>query len=336
MKPKKIIFALVCAVLLGTAACLSPIVEESTQEPVVGMPNPSAVYCEGLGYTTENVIRNGGEDADCIFSDGSRCAAWDFLSGRCGQGHSFCEKQGYELKEVSNIGTCLFSDGSTCDEYLYFSGDCSPGDNPGKAVAEPVEIKDFTQARDYLAAYFLKQYGIQQTDPWIEQNITPDDAVASTTMRYVSGFVTIVISAPVSAPYVPLYTIEEASYIVNGFYWEGTLSFDGTVTETLVYPPGTVLNEEQARDAVMEYVTSSLGLPTVGDWVDEGMTQTEDITILRVYSSGNWVVEVEFGPAAPLVPSYHVTVNNTTEGIHWDGDISLRGEMVEIIFTRGD
>ncbi len=131
MKTKTLSFILVCALLLGTAACLSSAVDESTQEPIVGMPNPSAVYCEGLGYTTETVIRDGGEDADCIFPDNSRCAAWDFLSGRCGQEHSFCVSQGFVLIENNtNIGTCQFPDGSTCDEYLYFTGECSPGDNP--------------------------------------------------------------------------------------------------------------------------------------------------------------------------------------------------------------
>ena len=50
--------------------------EEST-ENIVGMPNPSAVYCEGLGYPEESVERNGGMDADCIFPNGSRCGAWD-------------------------------------------------------------------------------------------------------------------------------------------------------------------------------------------------------------------------------------------------------------------
>ena len=76
-------------------------------ENKVGLPNPSAVYCEGLGYPQENVERNGGMDADCIFPDGSRCGAWDLLSGRCGQEFTYCEMQGGKIEEGANIGTCV-------------------------------------------------------------------------------------------------------------------------------------------------------------------------------------------------------------------------------------
>jgi putative hemolysin len=333
----KLLFVIAFVLLGGAAACQGAATEQATEAPVVGMANPSAVYCEGLGYSTENVIRNGGEDADCIFPDDSRCGAWDFLAGRCGQSFSYCEVQGYEILEgEGNVGTCQFPDGSTCGEYQYFSGDCGPGINPGTNAEEPVEIQDFAQARDFLTDFFSSQYGIEQTEPWLEQDITPDNAVASTTVRYVSGPLTIVISAPVSAPYASLYTIEEASYLVNGFYWEGTLSFDGNITETLVAPPGTVLNEEQARDAVMDYLASTYGYSVEDAWINQGISQTETASALRVFTAGPWVVEVEFEPAAPIVTSYRVTVDNLSEVIRWVGDISYQGEIVEMSFTQGD
>lgn len=174
------------------------------------MPNPSAVYCEGLGYPQESVERNGGMDVDCIFPDGSRCGAWDLLSGRCGQEFTYCEMQGGTIEEGANIGICRFPDGSSCDEYRYFLGECSPGDNPGEVTEdvesseeEVIEIHDFSEARDFLAAYFLNQYGIEQTEPWMEQNITPENAGPSTTFRYVSGLLTIVITAEASPPSAP-------------------------------------------------------------------------------------------------------------------------------------
>ena len=100
----------------------------SPTDDVIGMANPSAVYCEGLGFTTENVERNGGMDSDCVFPDGSRCPAWDFLAGRCGQQYSYCSTQGYSIEssDDSNIGACLFPDGSSCGEYDYFTGVCLP------------------------------------------------------------------------------------------------------------------------------------------------------------------------------------------------------------------
>ena len=100
---------------------------------IVGMANPAAVYCQGLGYSMEKTEREGGEDADCLFPDGTRCAQWDFLSGRCGKTYSYCEINGFDLAEDGNIGTCQFPDGSSCDEYQYFNGACDPGDNPGTA-----------------------------------------------------------------------------------------------------------------------------------------------------------------------------------------------------------
>ena len=54
----------------------------------------------------------------------------------------------------------------------------------------------------------------------------------------------------------------------------------------------------------------------------------------RVYSSDDWVVEVEFEPSAPLVSSYLVRVEIPTEEILWEGEITLRGEIEEISFTQ--
>ena len=332
------VIGVIMTAILFISACSSenPVPEnlEESDENVVAMANPSAVYCEGLGYSMENVIRNGGEDADCVFTDGSRCAQWDFLSGRCGQDFTSCKMQGFNLEQGTNIGICRYPDGSSCDEFLYFSGECSQGDNPGVSEEDTTQIIDVSEARDYIAAYFSSQYGIEQTDPWIEQNITPDDAIGSSTIRFVSGPLTIVISAPAAAPSPSVYTIEEASFIVNGFYWEGTLSFNGDINESTVIPPGTILSEEQARDAVLGNIVATYDLPAFGEWTDQGVSQTDADTVVRVYVSGPWVVEVELIPAAPLVSSYQVIIDNLSEGIHWEGDISYHGEIVEKSFSK--
>lgn len=45
---------------------------------VVGaIPNPASTYCIEMGY--QNV------DGNCIFTDGNKCAEWDFLNGVCGK-----------------------------------------------------------------------------------------------------------------------------------------------------------------------------------------------------------------------------------------------------------
>ncbi|MEE4195673.1 MAG: DUF333 domain-containing protein [Anaerolineae bacterium] len=347
------IVGLITAMLFMAACTSAPENSRETMEPdfeVIGMANPASVYCQGLGYTEESVERNGGTDSDCIFPDGSRCSTWDFLAGRCGQEYTFCALQGGTIEAgEGNIGTCRFSDGSICEEYQFFSGECAPGDQPEAAAEEAVksqesetrieesaqesvEIHDFVEARDSLAAHFMDNYGIEIEEPWIEQNITPEDAVASSTYRYVSGPVTIVLTAEASAPYATLYTIKEASDITNGFYWEGTLAFDGTITESKVLLPGTVLNAEDARNAVLDYLTATYGLGSFGTW-DEGIqTPTEQDSVLIVYTAGDWMVDVEFIPAAPLVGEYHVTVANLEAEIRWEGSITLRGEIEEISF----
>ena len=198
----------------------------------------------------------------------------------------------------------------------------------------PVQILGVTEARDFIAGYFFEQYGIEQTEPWTEQNITPADAVGSSTIRFVSGPLTIVISAPAAAPSPPEYTIDEASFLTNGFFWEGTLKLDGDITESVVILPATVLSEEQARDAVLEFMSGTLSFPAFDEWTDGGISATENDTALRVFTSGAWEVEIEFAPAAPLISGYYVVIHSTAEGIRWEGDISLYGEIVEISFTK--
>ncbi len=323
-----------CSILTGPSD--SPAVDEI----VLDLANPSAVYCEGLGYSLESVERNGGMDADCIFSDGTRCAAWDLLSGRCGQEFTYCGLQGYSIEEAANIGNCRFSDGSDCDEYLYFSGVCEPGDNPVEVPEEVtateevlIQIQDFISARDYLVAYLFEQYGIESMDPWMEANITPANAEGVTTFRYVSGPLWIEISAEASAPYASLYIIQEVSFIANGFRWEGTLAVDGTIVETNVVPPWPILNTDQARDAVLDFLVEAHNLAPFGSWIEEGISQTGNDTVERSYSDESWSVKVEFAPAAPLVSSYTVVVENTSEGIRWEGDITGQGDISETSFS---
>ena len=89
---------------------------------VKASPNPSAVYCQNLGYDYEINNTLDGEIGVCIFEDdvydctqtdgeeenctlvkkGIKCNAWDFLNGKCGQEYSYCEKNGYGIKTLSD------------------------------------------------------------------------------------------------------------------------------------------------------------------------------------------------------------------------------------------
>jgi len=62
-----------------------------------GMADPAAVYCSELGYSYEIVGTGDGQYGVCVLPDGSKCDAWGFLEGTCGQSYSYCARQGYDL-----------------------------------------------------------------------------------------------------------------------------------------------------------------------------------------------------------------------------------------------
>jgi len=131
MSIKKHFSTLVSIILLGAflVGC-APDAEHQENSPA-GLANPASVYCQGLGFSEETRENELGQHGICIFPNGSECDTWDFLAGRCGQEHSYCVDQGYELQanEDSNIAACIFDDGSTCSELSYFEGDCKPGES---------------------------------------------------------------------------------------------------------------------------------------------------------------------------------------------------------------
>ena len=153
---KLILLSSLVVTLLALVACqqiaseetvgLTTKTEESAGESVVGLENPAAVYCEGLGYSMAPRETAAGMDAVCIFPDGNECGQWDFLSGRCGQEFSYCLQQdGARLEQGANIGTCVFDDGSICDEYMFFLGECQIGENPSEDGQHSEESKQDDQ-----------------------------------------------------------------------------------------------------------------------------------------------------------------------------------------------
>jgi len=66
------------------------------------LPNPAAVYCKNLGYTYNIIKSSAGESGECIFSATEKCDEWNFLEGKCGESYSYCVRNGYDLKTVSD------------------------------------------------------------------------------------------------------------------------------------------------------------------------------------------------------------------------------------------
>jgi putative hemolysin len=80
----------------------------------------------------------------CSFPDGSTCEEWDFLTGKCGNEYSYCERNGYGIKTVSQgedaftneYAVCTSSEGEIIGPVSVLSGlvdrlsDCEPEDEP--------------------------------------------------------------------------------------------------------------------------------------------------------------------------------------------------------------
>ena len=77
-------------------------------------PNPSAAYCEDLGY--EFIIKDTpeGQLGVCKISDTIEAPAWDFLKGKEAVEYNYCSKMGYEMKISSDPEKCNTSFSYEC------------------------------------------------------------------------------------------------------------------------------------------------------------------------------------------------------------------------------
>jgi len=71
---------------------------QSADGGAIGKPNPTALYCEELGYEYKNKKVKGGEIGICVMPNKTECDGWDFLRGKCGQKFSYCAKKGYDTR----------------------------------------------------------------------------------------------------------------------------------------------------------------------------------------------------------------------------------------------
>jgi len=83
-------------------------------------------YCTALGYRSEERITPGECEffQVCIFPDETECAILDFIAGKCGAEHSYCEQQGGQLMPSERIGVCTLAGGGACPELEFWLGEC--------------------------------------------------------------------------------------------------------------------------------------------------------------------------------------------------------------------
>jgi putative hemolysin len=96
------------------------------EDAFIGVPNPASFYCQEMGYELDLRDTDGGTEGICVMPNGAECEEWEFLAGGCSIEWTFCQRQGYNIREGEEGAICTFNDGSSCLEYEFFIGECQP------------------------------------------------------------------------------------------------------------------------------------------------------------------------------------------------------------------
>jgi hypothetical protein len=99
-----------------------------------------------------------------------------------------------------------------------------------------VEVPDPARARDAALHYVSQNYSEQAPAPnlaWVEETITPEGLVGSSTFQYTADDWVVTVSFPVVAPQATIYSVVVANQ-ATGFQWEGDVDAAGQVTEQAV------------------------------------------------------------------------------------------------------
>ena len=143
-------------------------------------------------------------------------------------------------------------------------------------TSQPAEIRNAVEARDVGLSYLVDRYDDNVPDKdleWKEYMTTAEELVGSGTKQFISGEWLITISYPIVLPENTVYNIVVLN-IETGWYWEGSVSFDGIVTEINTLKQ---LTKEGSQDIALEFIKQS---PTfVFDGIEETLKYTNDIAI---------------------------------------------------------
>jgi hypothetical protein len=101
---------------------------------------------------------------------------------------------------------------------------------PDAAERTPANLLDAVTARDAALAYIAENDG--STVPaglaWNEENVTPEDLLGSTTLRYTVEGWTVTVSYPIVAPEYTVYHVQVVNG-ASGYTWEGEVDATGAV-----------------------------------------------------------------------------------------------------------
>jgi putative hemolysin len=76
--------------------------------------NPAAVYCSALGYAYDVKTSDAGQTGFCVLPGNQPVDAWQFLKGTTGQQYTYCARQGYQVKTITDPKQCFSISSGSC------------------------------------------------------------------------------------------------------------------------------------------------------------------------------------------------------------------------------
>lgn len=236
---------------------------------------------------------------------------------------SSCASQAYSQTPVSEpTNTPAFS-----------TPEIMPTDNPASEPTEvSLEFKTYADARDIAVTSLLQRYALEAPGDWETEDQTPENLLGSAAYRYTSGSWAVMVSAPVVAPEYLTYSVE-VDHVTSGLRWLGEVAATGEVREISITEPLKVLSPSDARDAAAAFINATYSWERRGTFTEQSSKPTENAGVLRIYTAGPWVVQVEYLAAAPIVSEYRVTVDHMSLVARWTGVVKADGQILEEEFT---
>jgi hypothetical protein len=198
-----------------------------------------------------------------------------------------------------------------------------------------VVIRDHNQARDAAMRHVTQTYNLYFPDAWNTEDLTPKNMLGESVFQYTTGPWVVRISAPVVALDQVIYTVV-IDHLQSGLHWEGMVNAFGDIAQADVTPPAKVESPELARDQAVNYIQRKYGLSLPNQWTFIDTPQTMVGATRYHYTSDPWVVNVVAPASAPLASVYQVTVDNPSEKIKWQGEVTSQGTVTERSFTQGE
>ncbi|MCJ7694404.1 MAG: hypothetical protein MUO40_03175 [Anaerolineaceae bacterium] len=187
----------------------------------------------------------------------------------------------------------------------------------------------FEDARDIAIAYLLDKFELESPGLWDTFDNTPENLVGSSKKGFTSGAWSVFMSAPVVAPEYLVFSIE-IDHLSSGLRWIGEVDAKGSLHEISLSEPLKVLSPADAGIAAVDFILEMYGWQSPDMWTEQTMQPIEKAGIRRTFTSGPWVVQVEYMAGAPIVPEYRVIVDNLNLVARWVGIVRADGEIVEL------